>query len=73
MNRDWHACSLARFSRDAHFDGKLFIGVLASGVYCRPICPAPTAVFRVVRAVIKQTEGSVTILTLRRLSCRRIS
>jgi AraC family transcriptional regulator of adaptative response / DNA-3-methyladenine glycosylase II len=30
-------------SRDARFDGKFFIGVSGSGVYCRPICPAPTA------------------------------
>jgi AraC family transcriptional regulator of adaptative response / DNA-3-methyladenine glycosylase II len=30
-------------SRDTRFDGKFFIGVNGSGVYCRPICPAPTA------------------------------
>ncbi len=36
-------CSRARLSRDARFDGKFFIGVLNSGVYCRSICPAPTA------------------------------
>src|SRR5437879_9208769 len=40
---DWRVCSRARLSRDARFDGKFFIGVLGSGVYCRPICPAPTA------------------------------
>jgi AraC family transcriptional regulator of adaptative response / DNA-3-methyladenine glycosylase II len=40
---DWQVCSRARLSRDARFDGKFFIGVLGSGVYCRPICPAPTA------------------------------
>ncbi|MCG8434075.1 MAG: helix-turn-helix domain-containing protein [Gammaproteobacteria bacterium] len=27
-------------SRDARFDGKFFIGVLSTGIYCRPICPA---------------------------------
>lgn len=43
MNLDWQVCSRARLSRDARFDGKFFIGVLGSGVYCRPICPAPTA------------------------------
>jgi len=42
-NLDWQVCSRARLSRDARFDGKFFIGVLGSGVYCRPICPAPTA------------------------------
>jgi AraC family transcriptional regulator of adaptative response / DNA-3-methyladenine glycosylase II len=40
---DWQVCSRARLSRDARFDGKFFIGVLGSRVYCRPICPAPTA------------------------------
>ena len=43
MNLDWQICSRARLSRDARFDGKFFIGVIGSGVYCRPICPAPTA------------------------------
>ncbi|MGH9743029.1 MAG: AlkA N-terminal domain-containing protein, partial [Candidatus Acidiferrum sp.] len=40
---DWQVCSRARLSRDPRFDGKFFIGVRGSGVYCRPICPAPTA------------------------------
>jgi len=31
----------ARISRDARFDGKFFIGVITTGVYCRPICPSP--------------------------------
>jgi AraC family transcriptional regulator, regulatory protein of adaptative response / DNA-3-methyladenine glycosylase II len=43
MNLDWQICSRARLSRDPRFDGKFFIGVVGSGVYCRPICPAPTA------------------------------
>ncbi|MGE5205055.1 MAG: AlkA N-terminal domain-containing protein [Chlamydiota bacterium] len=43
MNLDWRICSRARLSRDARFDGKFFIAVLTSRVYCRPICPAPTA------------------------------
>jgi AraC family transcriptional regulator, regulatory protein of adaptative response / DNA-3-methyladenine glycosylase II len=43
MTLDWQVCSRARLSRDARFDGKFFIAVLGSGVYCRPICPAPTA------------------------------
>jgi AraC family transcriptional regulator, regulatory protein of adaptative response / DNA-3-methyladenine glycosylase II len=40
---DWRVCSRARISRDPRFDGKFFIGVRGSGVYCRPICPAPHA------------------------------
>ena len=43
MNLDWQVCSRARLSRDARFDGKFFIGVIGSMVYCRSICPAPTA------------------------------
>src|SRR6266702_696576 len=43
MNLDWQLCSRARLSRDARFDGKFFIAVLTSKVYCRSICPAPTA------------------------------
>lgn len=43
MDLDWQVCSRARLSRDARFDGKFFIAVLTSKVYCRSICPAPTA------------------------------
>jgi len=38
----WQVCSRARLSRDARFDGKFFIGVLTTMVYCRSICPART-------------------------------
>ncbi|TQV68173.1 DNA-3-methyladenine glycosylase 2 family protein [Exilibacterium tricleocarpae] len=31
----------ARLSRDPRFDGRFFTGVLSTGIYCRPICPAP--------------------------------
>ena len=30
----------ARLSRDPRFDGKFFIAVASTGIYCRPICPA---------------------------------
>lgn len=43
MNLDLQVCSGARLTRDPRFDGKFFIGVVGSGVYCRSICPAPTA------------------------------
>lgn len=42
MNLDWKICSRARLSRDARFDGKFFIAVLSTKIYCRPICPART-------------------------------
>jgi AraC family transcriptional regulator of adaptative response / DNA-3-methyladenine glycosylase II len=38
---DFEATYLAVESRDARFDGRVFVGVLSTGVYCRPICPAP--------------------------------
>src|ERR1700726_2643419 len=43
MEFDQRTCSQARKTRDPRFDGRIFIGVLTSGVYCRPICPAPSA------------------------------
>lgn len=30
----------ARLSRDARFDGRFYVGVRTTGIYCRPICPA---------------------------------
>jgi AraC family transcriptional regulator of adaptative response / DNA-3-methyladenine glycosylase II len=33
----------ARLSRDPRFDGKFFIAVTSTGIYCRPICPASPA------------------------------
>lgn len=33
-------CHAARLARDARFDGRFFTGVLSTGIYCRPICPA---------------------------------
>lgn len=30
----------AMISRDYRFDGKFFVGVKTTGIYCRPICPA---------------------------------
>jgi AraC family transcriptional regulator of adaptative response / DNA-3-methyladenine glycosylase II len=42
MTLDWQACSRARLSRDPRFDGKFYIGVLSTKIYCRPICPVPT-------------------------------
>ncbi|MDT3320044.1 AlkA N-terminal domain-containing protein [Shewanella sp. SP1S2-4] len=33
-------CREARMSRDPRFDGKFFVGVLTTGIYCRTVCPA---------------------------------
>ena len=42
MDLDHDACYRAISQRDARFDGRLFIGVKTTGVYCRPVCPART-------------------------------
>ena len=40
MELDRKVCDRARRSRDARFDGKFFIAVTTTRIYCRPICPA---------------------------------
>ncbi|HVN83852.1 MAG TPA: AlkA N-terminal domain-containing protein [Candidatus Binatia bacterium] len=41
LDRD--VCYRALQTRDARFDGRLFVGVTSTGIYCRPVCPARTA------------------------------
>jgi AraC family transcriptional regulator of adaptative response / DNA-3-methyladenine glycosylase II len=36
-------CYEALRTRDERFDGRLFVGVKSTGIYCRPVCPARTA------------------------------
>jgi AraC family transcriptional regulator, regulatory protein of adaptative response / DNA-3-methyladenine glycosylase II len=38
---DARACERARLSRDPRFDGLFFTAVTSTGIYCRPVCPAP--------------------------------
>lgn len=42
MTLDTDICYRALSTRDARFDGRLFVGVKTTGIYCRPICPART-------------------------------
>ena len=42
---DRGACYRALQTRDSRFDGRLFVGVATTGVYCRPICPVRTPKF----------------------------
>lgn len=35
-------CYRALSTRNVRFDGRLFVGVSSTGIYCRPICPART-------------------------------
>jgi AraC family transcriptional regulator of adaptative response / DNA-3-methyladenine glycosylase II len=37
---DLEALNRARVSRDPRFDGKFYIAVTSTGIYCRPICPS---------------------------------
>ncbi len=37
---DRETCRQARLARDARFDGRFFIAVRTTGIFCRPICPA---------------------------------
>ena len=39
---DAQACYRALQSRDARFDGRFFVAVKTTGVYCRPVCTART-------------------------------
>jgi AraC family transcriptional regulator of adaptative response / DNA-3-methyladenine glycosylase II len=43
MNLDPDLCFRALRSRDPRFDGRLFVAVVTTRIYCRPICPAPAA------------------------------
>lgn len=42
LGLDRRALDRARVSRDPRFDGKFFIAVTSTGVYCRPVCPVPS-------------------------------
>ena len=42
MVLDADAAYLAFKARDARFDGRLFVGVTSTGVYCRPVCRVRT-------------------------------
>src|SRR5262252_2154464 len=37
---DPELCYRALRTRDARFDGRIFVAVRTTGIYCRPICPA---------------------------------
>ncbi|HYM04773.1 MAG TPA: AlkA N-terminal domain-containing protein [Stellaceae bacterium] len=42
---DRTACYRALETRDPRFDGRFFVGVTSTGIYCRPVCPARTPKF----------------------------
>jgi AraC family transcriptional regulator of adaptative response / DNA-3-methyladenine glycosylase II len=40
---DPEVCYRALKARDARFDGRMFVAVTTTGIYCRPVCPASLA------------------------------
>jgi AraC family transcriptional regulator of adaptative response / DNA-3-methyladenine glycosylase II len=42
VDLDADTCFRAVADRDERFDGRFFVGVSTTGVYCRPVCPART-------------------------------
>src|SRR5436309_1632467 len=38
-----HLCQRALDARDARFDGLFFVGIVTTGIYCRPTCPSRRA------------------------------
>jgi AraC family transcriptional regulator of adaptative response / DNA-3-methyladenine glycosylase II len=42
MQLDQDVCYRALQARDARFDGRFFVAVRSTGIYCRPVCPART-------------------------------
>jgi AraC family transcriptional regulator of adaptative response / DNA-3-methyladenine glycosylase II len=46
MSRDPEACYRALVRRDRRQDGRFFVGVVTTGIYCRPVCPSRTPLRR---------------------------
>ena len=42
MNLDADTCHAACIAKDKRFDGRFYVGVKSTGIYCRCICPART-------------------------------
>ncbi|MCD7059801.1 bifunctional transcriptional activator/DNA repair enzyme AdaA [Pelagibacterium xiamenense] len=36
---DFDTCEAARLKRDPAYDGRFFVAVRTTGIYCRPVCP----------------------------------
>lgn len=43
MELDSNACFHAVRARDRRFDGRFFVGIASTRIYCRPVCPARPA------------------------------
>lgn len=56
---DHDSCYRAVSSRDARFDGMVYVGVTSTGIYCRPSCPAVTPKRENVRFFRSAAEAQV--------------
>jgi len=45
MELDAKTCYQAFVRHDRRFDGRVFAGIVTTGIYCRPVCPVVTAKF----------------------------
>lgn len=66
---DHNACYRILASRDARYDGRFFVGVKTTGVYCRPVCrvrmPKPSSCVFFGSAVAAQIAGFRSCLRCR--------
>ena len=69
MELDRTVCDRARRSRDARFDGKFFIAVTSTRIYCRPILPSAIAEGRE-RPLLRDRRGRATAGFRPCLRCR---
>jgi len=68
-NLNHETCYRIIASRDARYDGRLFVGVKTTGVYCRPICrvrmPKPASCVFFSSAIAAQSAGFRSCLRCR--------
>lgn len=48
----------AMSSRDTRFDGRFFVAVRSTGIYCRPICPAVTPLLKNIQYFVSAAAAS---------------
>ncbi len=69
-------CAKARLAKDPRFDGRFFIAVVTTGIYCRPVCPVRAPAEANVRyfatAAAAQTAGFRPCLRCRPETARRL-
>jgi AraC family transcriptional regulator of adaptative response / DNA-3-methyladenine glycosylase II len=67
MSLDPDECYRAICARDARYDGRFFICVHTTGIFCRPVCPARTPL----RKNVQFVETAEAALQLGFRACRR--